>query len=94
MDFEGLILLHTALDAYKLNIEVPETVITGDTANIITIASNGWYEWIKFYDSVGNTFPEDKYDLGRYLRSSIDIGLALTERSSTDPPISHSLHRS
>ena len=67
LQLEGLIRLQTALDIYNLNRDVPETVITGDTADISTIASNGWYDWIKLYDPVSNSFPEDKYDLGRNL---------------------------
>ena len=55
-------------------------MITGDIADISTIASNGWYDWIKFYDLVGNSFPEDKYYLGRYLGLEIDIGLSLTAK--------------
>ena len=47
LELEGLIRSHTALDIYKLNGEVPETVITRDKDDIITIASNGWYDWIK-----------------------------------------------
>ena len=72
--------MQTALDIYNLNRDVPETVITGDTADISTIASNGWYDWIKLYDPVGNIFPEDKYYLGRYLGLSIDIGPSLTAK--------------
>ena len=69
--------MHTLLYIYNLNREVPETMITGDTADISTIASNGWYDWIKLYDPVGNSLPGDKYYLGRYLGPAIDIGSAL-----------------
>ena len=55
-------------------------MITGDIADISTIASNGWYDWTKFYDPVGNSFPEDKYYLRRYLGMEIDIGLSLTAK--------------
>ena len=54
--------------------------MTGDTAEISTISSNGWYDWIKFYDPVGNSLPEDKYYLRRYLGPAIDIGPALTAK--------------
>ena len=80
LELEGLIRSHTALDIYKLNGEVPETVMTGDTADISIIAEHAWYEWIKFYDPVGKTFPEDKTYLGRYLGPAIDIGPALTAK--------------
>ena len=52
--------------------------MTEDTADISTIESNGWYDWMKFYDLVGNSFLEDKYYLGHYLGQAIDIGPALT----------------
>ena len=100
LELEGLIHSHMALDIYKLNGEVPETVITRDTDDISTVAINRWCDWIKFYDPVVNSFPEDKYYFGRYLGPEIDIGPALTEKYwrlteklSTDPPIGHSLHR-
>ena len=60
LELEGLIRSHTALDIYKLNGEVPETVMTGDTADISIIAEHAWYEWIKFYNPVDKTFLEDK----------------------------------
>ena len=52
----------------------------GDTAHIKTIAINRWYDWIKLYDPVGNSFPEDNYYLGRYLGPAIDIDPALTAK--------------
>ena len=78
LDLECLICSHVALYFYKLNREVPEFVMTGNRADISTIKINGWYDWIKFYDPVGNSFHEDKYYLGRYLGPEIDIGPALT----------------
>ena len=78
MELEGLIRLHKVLYIKNLNGKVPETVMTGDTADISTIESNGWYDWMKFYDLVGNSFLEDKYYLRHYLGQAIDIGPALT----------------
>ena len=54
--------------------------MTGDTDYISTISSNGWHDWIKFYDPVGNSFPEDKYYLRCYLGPQIYIGPILTEK--------------
>ena len=72
------------LDIYKINVKVPETVMTGDTADISTIANNGWYYWIKLYDHVGNSFPGDKYYVGRYLGPKIDIIPALMMKQIED----------
>ena len=80
LELEGLIRSHTALDIYKLNEEVPEAIMTGDTADISIIAEHVWYKWIKFYDPFGKTFPEDKTYLGRCLGPEIDIGPALTAK--------------
>ena len=77
LELEVLIRFYTALGIYKLNGELNETVMTGETADISTIASNGWYDWIKFYDPVRNSFPEDTYYIGRYLGPAIHIGPAL-----------------
>ena len=54
--------------------------MTGNTADISTIKINGWYDWIKFYDPVGNSLPEDKYYLWHYLGPAIDICPALKEK--------------
>ena len=80
LKLDGLIYLHMALDIYKLNGEVPGNVITSDTADISTVESNGWYDWIKLYDPVSNSFPEYKYYFGHYLGPEIDIGPALAEK--------------
>ena len=80
LELEGLICLHMALDIYNINKEVPKTVTTGDTSDISTITSNVWYDWVKFYDPVRNSSPEDKYYLGHYLGPAIDISPALTAK--------------
>ena len=47
----------TALDIYDLKGQVPETMVSGETADISPWAIYKWYEWVKFRDtSVG--FPE------------------------------------
>ena len=51
--------------------QVPETIMTGNTANISHIAEFGWYDWVMFRDNVPS-FPNDKLILGRYLGPAID----------------------
>jgi hypothetical protein len=58
---------------------VPETIMTGNTANISHIAEFGWYDWIMFHDNEPS-YPDDKLILGRYLGPAIDTGLALTAK--------------
>ena len=48
--------------------------------NISIIVDHAWYDWIKFYDPVGEKFPEEKMYLGRYLVLDIDVGPSLTAK--------------
>ena len=59
--------------------QVPETIMTGNTADISHIAEFGWYDWVMFCNNVPS-FPDDKLILGRYLGPAIDTGSALTAK--------------
>ena len=76
---ESYIRSNTAHDIYSLNGQVPETVMSGETADISFICELGWYDWVKFRDT-SEAFPNDKVVLGRYLGPSIDVGPALTAK--------------
>ena len=52
--------------------------MTGDTAEVRIIEYHAWYDWIKFYDSIGNHIPEEKIYLGWYLGPDIYVGPSLT----------------
>jgi hypothetical protein len=56
--------------------QVPETIMTGNTANISHIAEFGSYEWVMFHDNKPS-FPDDKLILGYYLGPAFDTGSAL-----------------
>jgi hypothetical protein len=58
---------------------VPETIMTGSTANISHICEFGWYDWVMFRDNVP-TFPDGKFILGRYLGPATNVGSALTTK--------------
>ncbi len=60
-----------------INGEVPETIMTGSTANISHICEFGWYDWVMFRDNVP-MFPDVKLTLGRYLGPATNVGSALT----------------
>jgi hypothetical protein len=64
------------LDIYGLQGEVPETVVTGQTANISPIAEFSWYQWVLYYNEKAQ-YPDDKQKLARWLRPSFDVGSAL-----------------
>ena len=79
MELEAYIQSHTASSIYELHGEVPETHVSGETADISQICQHSWYDWIMFRDTT-ISFPDDKLQLGRYLGPSIDIGPAMTAK--------------
>jgi Reverse transcriptase (RNA-dependent DNA polymerase) len=66
IELASIIRSHMALDIYKLNGQVPETVMLGQTADISFIYGFAWYDWVYYNDPVIK-FPEAKSVLGRYL---------------------------
>ena len=79
LELEGYIRSHTALDTYELQGEVPETILSGQTADISPFIECGWYDWVKWYDSTAK-YPAPKEVLGCWLGPSIDIGPAMTSK--------------
>lgn len=65
LELSALIRSHTAHNIYQLHGQVPETIMTGETADISYICEYSWYEWVMYNDAT--TYPEDKEKLGRYL---------------------------
>jgi hypothetical protein len=59
--------------------QVPETIMTGDTADISHIADFTWFNWIMFQDNVPD-YPDGKETLGHYLGLAIDMAFALTAK--------------
>ena len=68
---------HTALDIFSLNGQVPETIVSGETADISPFALFKWYEWVMYHD-MSIPFPKMPLVLGRNLGPAIDIGPAMT----------------
>ena len=79
IELEALICPLTCNDIYMTNGEVPETIMTGSTADISHICEFGWYDWVMFRDNVPS-FPDNKLVLGRYLGPATDVGSALTAK--------------
>ena len=79
LEYESYVRSHTALDIFKLDGRVPETVVSGETADISPFCEFGFWDWVKFRDS-GVAFPTDSLVLGKYLGPSIDVGPAMTQR--------------
>jgi hypothetical protein len=79
IELEGYIRSCTVNDIYETRGETPETVMTGNTADISHICEFGWYDWVMFRDNAP-TFPDNKMTLGRYLGPATDVGSALTAK--------------
>jgi hypothetical protein len=77
MELESFIRSHTALDIWQLQGQVPQTFMTGQTADISQFYELEWYEWCFYHDSAIK-FPNNKFRLGRWLGPAIDVGPAMT----------------
>ncbi len=74
--------MHMAHNIFKLDGEVPETMMSSETADIREFCELGWDEWVKFC-SITVSFPEDPLVLGKYLGPSIDVGPEMTAKILT-----------
>ena len=79
IELEALIRSHTALDIYELQGQVPETLLSGKTADISPFIEHEWYNFVKWFDH-GSSFPEPKEVHGRWLGPSMDIGPAICSK--------------
>ena len=79
MELAALVRSHIAHDVYMLEGEVPETMMTGQTADISNLCEYEWYEWVMFRDALAS-YPDDPLTLGKYLGPAIDVGSAMTYR--------------
>jgi hypothetical protein len=67
--------------AYRVELQgqVPETIVSGQTADILPFVEYEWFEWVIWYDRNAE-FPNAKETLGRWLGPSLDIGPAMTAK--------------
>ena len=79
IELEALICSSTCNNIYMTNGKVPETILTGSTADISHICEFGLYDWVMFRDNLP-TFPDNKLILGRYLGPMTSVGSALTAK--------------
>jgi hypothetical protein len=63
LELEAYVRSCTCNDIYRTTGQVPETIMTGNTANISHITEFGWYNWVMFYDNKPS-FPDNKLVLG------------------------------
>ena len=77
IELEALSRSHTDLDIYGLEGQVPETVMSGQTGNIISLCEFEWFKWVMFFQPK-ETYPDDKMFIGRWLGPAIHVGTAMT----------------
>ena len=82
LELEAFICSNTAINTFRNQGEVPETLISGKTANISPFAEFAWYDSVVFRDS-GVSYLDDKLALGRYLGPASYVGPAMTARILT-----------
>ena len=74
---------NNAHDINKLDKEVPEIVISGETSHISNFWESVWFEWVMFWDETA-PFSDDVLKLSHYIGPSIDIGQAMTVKIFTE----------
>ena len=79
LEREAYVRSFTAHDIYNLNGQVPEAVVSGETADISPLAQFTWYKWVLFCDT-WVTYSDTPMILGRALGPAIDIGPAVTRK--------------
>ena len=58
--------------------QVPQTIMTKETADISRICQFGWLDWVMYHDPA--EFPDNKMILGQYLGPAINVGSMLTAK--------------
>eukprot|EP00804_Cyclotella_cryptica_P003812 CCRYP_018937-RA/>CCRYP_018937-RA protein AED:0.24 eAED:0.24 QI:0/0/0/1/0.66/0.5/4/0/462 len=71
LEYKSYVRSHTAHDIYRLDGRVPETIVSGETADIGPFCEFGFWDWVKSQDQ-GVAFPGDALILGKYMGPSID----------------------
>ena len=64
-------------DIPTLNVQVPKTVVTGNTADISELVEFVWYQWVYYRDAKTSfTLPEE--ELGKYLGPYENVGYKMS----------------
>ena len=65
LELEALVHSCMSNNIYMTACQVPETIMTGNTADISHIAEFAWFDWVVFRHQVPG-YPNNKMTLGRY----------------------------
>ena len=76
MEWNSFVRSLCAHDIFKLGGRVPQTVLSGETADISQFCEFGFWQWVMFRDNT-TKWPEEPMHLGKYLCPSIDVGGSL-----------------
>ena len=68
-----------ALNNHELQGQVPQTILSGQTADISPFVEHALYDWIYWWDT-RSKMPEPHEVLGRWLRPAINIGPTMTSK--------------
>ncbi len=79
LELEAYICSHSANNVYCLDGKVPETYMSGDTADISQFCELVWYDWIMYCQGTID-YPNEPLRLGKYLGPTINVGPAMTAK--------------
>ena len=85
MELEGYIQSHTALDLYELQGQVPETILSGQTADISPFVEYRWYDFVRWYD-IKAQFPQlkERYHFGLEIPKTVKRALEIDTKNGND----------
>ena len=72
-ELQAKIRCHTAQDIPTLNVQVPKTVVIGNTKYISELVECGWYQWVYYRDAT-TSFLLREEELGKYLGPYGNVG--------------------
>ena len=79
LELEAYVHCNTVVPHPKLDGQVTETIMSGQTADMSHFAELGWYDWIKFF-YILTCYPEPKEVHGQWLGPAINIGPAMMSK--------------
>ena len=91
LELEAYIWSNVVYNIYKLDQEVPKTVMSGETSDISQFCELVCFKWVMFWDETA-PFPDSMLNLGCCFGPSINIGPAMTAKILTQ--YGKVLHRS
>jgi hypothetical protein len=73
LELHSKIRSNVAHDITTLGGQTPETLMSGDTADISSLCEFKWFQWVLYRDEKAG-YPDEAKELGRYLGPAKSIG--------------------